>query len=164
MLTGEPAGSEGRPHSADVRTAPAAYFLAGLLAGFGLEEVLPVAFPISGSITLPSGGALLASGIVLLAVALLTLHHTGTAIDPMKESTVLITGGIYAFSRNPAYLGLSLIHAGLAILGRSCWTLAMLPPVVLLVRRCIIAREENYLRTVFGSAYADYIRKVRRWM
>ncbi len=157
-------GSKGRPHSADVRTAPAAFFLVGLLAGFGLEEILPVAFPIPGSITLPAGVALLASGVVLLAVALLTLRHAGTAIDPMKESTMLITGGIYSFSRNPAYLGLTLILAGLAILGRSGWTLVMLPPVVLLVRRCVIAREEDYLRTLFGTAYDEYARTVRRWL
>jgi protein-S-isoprenylcysteine O-methyltransferase Ste14 len=39
-----------------------------------------------------------------------------------------------------------------------------LPPVLWVVRRAVIDREERYLEARFGGAYLDYKRRVRRWV
>ncbi len=151
------------PESAHVVIAPALYYLVGLLLGFGLDLVsdlipgLPPSFRFSGIV-------LILAGMVLTGLALLTLYRSGTAIDPMKRTTRLVTSGVYRVSRNPAYLGLVFVYAGIALIGRSSASLALLPIVIALVWFQVIRREESYLLSVFGEEYTRYSREVRRWL
>ena len=46
----------------------------------------------------------------------------------------------------------------------SVWPLLMLPVVLVAVKRLVIDREEAYWRREFGLEYADYRRRVRRWI
>ncbi|MBL8645790.1 MAG: isoprenylcysteine carboxylmethyltransferase family protein, partial [Sphingosinicella sp.] len=56
------------------------------------------------------------------------------------------------------------IFAGLALIFDSLATLLLLPFVVILIDRQVIAREERYLETKFGDDYRAYKDKVRRWL
>ncbi len=87
-----------------------------------------------------------------------------TTIVPHHEVSALVTTGAYRFSRNPMYTGLALAYSGGALLAGSWWPLANLPVVLLLVRRLVIDPEERYLSVRFGEVYADYRRRVRRWL
>jgi protein-S-isoprenylcysteine O-methyltransferase Ste14 len=75
-----------------------------------------------------------------------------------------VTDGVYAFTRNPMYVGMALIFAGVAIRFDSLVALVVLPLVLLWVRTQVIAREERYLTGKFGENYLAYTRKVRRWL
>ncbi|GAB3714419.1 hypothetical protein GCM10027592_54200 [Spirosoma flavus] len=81
-----------------------------------------------------------------------------------KPARSLQTGGIYSLSRNPMYLGLLLLYAGLSLLIGNVWTMLLLPFLVLIVTRYVIKREERYLERAFGHAYQSYKEKVRRWL
>lgn len=87
----------------------------------------------------------------------------GRADAEARPTTALALGGPYRFTRNPMYLGLASLHLGAALLFDSFWVILTLPPVLWVVRRAVIDREERYLEARFGGAYLDYKRRVRRW-
>jgi hypothetical protein len=72
--------------------------------------------------------------------------------------------GPYRLTRNPMYLSLALLYAGIAILYQSIWALLLLFPVLFIIDRHVIVLEELYLERRFGSAYARYRTRVRRWI
>lgn len=74
----------------------------------------------------------------------------------------LVTGGIYAHTRNPMYLGNSLIVLGIAIILHSPIIYAICLPLAAFAYAAIIAAEEQYLRHKFGSEFEEYCRQVPR--
>ena len=102
------------------------------------------------------------SGFLLLLVGRLGLADSFRIGSP-KESTRLKVGGLFQFSRNPMYLGVyATILAGV---------LYTLNPLVLLagvfvvaVHHRIVLAEEQHLQKAFGAEYADYCRRVRRYL
>ena len=76
----------------------------------------------------------------------------------------LTTEGPFRYSRNPSYLALAMIYAGIAFLLNSLWAILFLPLVVVVMQREVIGREERYLERTFGEEYLAYKGKVRRWV
>lgn len=151
------------PDTSGVRVPPPAIYIAGFLIGVALE----LAFPIGG---LPFPLALLGglvAGALWLALdgtAMMLFQRARTSMVPMKPTTALVTSGPYRITRNPMYLGMAFLYAGLALALGVIWALAVLPLVLLTVDRIVIAREERYLELRFGDQYRDYKRRVRRWL
>jgi len=119
---------------------------------------------------------LLARGAVFIVVALvggatalagdLAFKRARTTINPLKpeKTTTLVTTGIYRFTRNPMYVGLTLVLLGWAACLCSAWALAGPVAFVLYISRFQIAPEERVLSAKFGTAYAEYRSRVRRWL
>jgi protein-S-isoprenylcysteine O-methyltransferase Ste14 len=111
-------------------------------------------------------GALpIATGIAIAAAAITRFRQSGTTLNPLEpgKATHLVTDGIFRLSRNPMYLGLSLLLIGWALwLGTaSPW---LVPPVfVLFIYRAQIVPEERALETLFGARYLEYRHTVARW-
>jgi protein-S-isoprenylcysteine O-methyltransferase Ste14 len=80
------------------------------------------------------------------------------------DSTILVTSGVYRFSRNPAYLGLVLIIAGIALWvgSLSPWIMVLLFPLFLY--KSYIQLEEEELLARFGQRYQQYRQLVPRWL
>ena len=76
----------------------------------------------------------------------------------------LVTGGLYAHTRNPMYVGNVLILAGLAVASNSWLCLAVLIPLYVFVCVAIVAAEERYLRERFSADFEAYCRDVPRWL
>jgi protein-S-isoprenylcysteine O-methyltransferase Ste14 len=76
----------------------------------------------------------------------------------------LVTTGIHGWSRNPIYVGMFLIYAGIGVLLRSPWIFLFMLPLAIAMRYGVIAREEAYLERRFGSAFSEYKARVRRWL
>ncbi|MEZ5565745.1 MAG: isoprenylcysteine carboxylmethyltransferase family protein [Gammaproteobacteria bacterium] len=89
-----------------------------------------------------------------------------TTPNPMKpdEATVLVSSGIYRFTRNPMYLGLLFILLAWSIFLAAPWVLLGPFAFVLFIGRFQIRPEEAALSRLFGADYADYKAKVRRWL
>ena len=100
--------------------------------------------------------------LALWAIAL--FRRAGTAPEPWKPASALLTQGPYRFSCNPIYLASALFHAGAALILGAPWALAALAPSLVVHHYGIVLREEAYLRRRFGDAYAAYCRRVRRWL
>lgn len=146
---------------AGVRFPPPLVFLGFLLLGPLIERFVQVP---RLDVPWPIGAAIAAAGVALVIVALGPFWKTGQDPAPWTPSGSVIDTGIYAHSRNPMYLGMALIHLGLAIVLHSWTALLLLPVAILVIRTQVIAREERYLEGKFGAAYTDYKRRVRRWL
>lgn len=147
-----------------VRLPPPVVFLAGLGLGFLLQRAFPLAFAAPGNPLPRWMGGLLALGSAALALwAFRTFHRAQTTVRPDRSASALITGGPFQFTRNPLYLSLSLLQAGLALVANALWPGLMLVPVLLVIRYYVIAREERFLLARFGRDYQAYRQAVRRW-
>ncbi|MCB9099139.1 MAG: isoprenylcysteine carboxylmethyltransferase family protein [Anaerolineales bacterium] len=103
-------------------------------------------------------------GVMINVIAANTFQTRNTTIKPFEESTALVTGGLYQVSRNPMYLGIVLILAGVAILLGSLTPFAVIPVVIVLLDRNFIRFEEQKLAQTFGPRWVEYRRRVRRWV
>ena len=103
-------------------------------------------------------------GLIVEGAAAGVFRRAGTAVEPWKPSTALVTNGIYALSRNPIYVGFTIVYAGLAIGLDSPLAAAMILPCLIVIDRFVIVREEAYLERKFGEAYRAYKGKARRWL
>ena len=146
----------------DVIAPPPLLYLGWLLGGVLLDRVLPPP-PLPGPLRL-AGAPLLAAGLALGGWFFTSMRRAGTPLDPYETPTALVVEGPFRLTRNPGYLGMALIYAGLSLLTGSRWPLALLPAAVATIDRGVISREERYLERRFGPAYADYRRRVRRWL
>jgi protein-S-isoprenylcysteine O-methyltransferase Ste14 len=142
---------------------PPLIFLAGLAIGLGLEELLPSA-SLPETLRAALGGALLGAGVILIGSFVTAFKRASTNVRPDRPTTAIVSTGPFRFTRNPGYLGMAAIFAGIALLGGALWALAMLVPTLLVIDRGVIAREERYLEGKFGAEYRDYKARVRRWL
>ena len=110
-----------------------------------------------------AGAALAVAGLVLIGGALGLFRRARTRPEPWRPASVLIASGLYRFTRNPMYLGMTLVSAGIAIFFESIAAAILLAVVVPIIDRFVIAREEAYLLRTFGQPYAAYRKTVRRW-
>ncbi len=136
--------------------------LAAFLAGVGIEWTWPSSL-LSWPWTLLAGTVLVGGGSILFGAALWTMRQRGKHPSHSDEPPELITDGPFRYSRNPVYVGHSLMHVGGSFLIDSVWPLVMLVPVLLYLRR-VIKREEARLVTLFGDEYDRYCQNVRRWL
>jgi len=150
--------------NAGVGFPPPFVYLGFLLLGLVADRVLP--WTLQGGAGWPwwtagSVIAIIGMGVVLTGTRL--FDELGNNVPPWLPATVLVTGGVYRFTRNPMYLGAAFTYFGLAIAFRSLGALALLAVVILVIRTQVIAREERYLTAKFGDDYVRYMREVRRW-
>jgi len=154
---------EPAPDNAGVIAPPPLIHLAGILVGAGLDWLWPAPFA-PGWAQLYLGPALFLAGFGLVATVALAFRRAGTSIRTEKPTTALVTGGPFGYSRNPAYVALSLAYLGLALAIDSLWILLLWLPVLAVMQRGVIAREERYLEAKFGESYRHYRARVRRWL
>ncbi len=110
------------------------------------------------------GGVLALIGFALMTVSVRQFRQAGTSIIPGEPSTVLLESGPYRFTRNPIYIGFVIFYFGLAIMLTSAWMLLLLIPVLIILQRGVVEREEAYLQAKFGDAYRKYQARVPRWL
>jgi protein-S-isoprenylcysteine O-methyltransferase Ste14 len=142
---------------------PPLIFMGGLAAGFGLEALLHSP-TVPGAVAWPVGTALIGVGGALALSFVRGFERAGTPVSPYSTSTKLVTDGAYRFTRNPGYLGMALVYAGIAVVTGSPWALVPLVGVLALIDRGVIVREERFLERRFGEGYLRYKRRTRRWV
>jgi protein-S-isoprenylcysteine O-methyltransferase Ste14 len=140
--------------------------LATCAGGLALDWLVPT-FVLRVLLTFPQrlfvGFVLGAAGAILGLVGELTFRAVGTNVMPWKPALRLSTIGIYRFLRNPMYVGLGLIVAGLGVTLASDWTLVLLVPAALVLHFGVVLREERYLEAKFGEDYRRYKAEVPRY-
>ncbi len=147
-----------------VAVHPPVLYAAAFLAGLGLDRLVPVAPAIPDGLRHGAASMLMTFGLCFACWAAWLFHRAGTGIPTWQAAKRLVQRGPYAISRNPMYVGLSAAHAGLALALASTWALLLLAPVLVVMDRLVVAREEPYLAARFGAPYEAYLRRVRRWL
>jgi protein-S-isoprenylcysteine O-methyltransferase Ste14 len=152
--------------TAGVIAPPPLIALAALVLGLLLDRLLP-AYVLTVLLSLPEriviGAILLAVSAGLAIPALLAFRAAGTHVEPWKPSSAVVTDGIFAWLRNPMYVGLIVGLAGLSVLLASDWTLVMTVVVAPVLHFGVVKREERYLEAKFGDAYRGYKARVPRY-
>jgi protein-S-isoprenylcysteine O-methyltransferase Ste14 len=141
---------------------PLTYLLA-LVAGLVLDKRFHVQFSTRGIARLV-GWPLVVGGVVLNGWFYTTMRRADTPIDPRQPVSKLTTEGPFRYTRNPAYLSMTMVYAGVALLRSSLWALLLLPLVLFVIQRDQIEREERYLEHTFDEEYLEYTARVRRWL
>jgi protein-S-isoprenylcysteine O-methyltransferase Ste14 len=158
--------SDSSPAGPDIRYPPPLLFVLGIAAGWLLCRAFPL--PLIGltarSAAALVGWLLVALGTGLSVWGLATFRGAGTPVRPNKPASTLVTHGPFRLSRNPMYLGLSLVYLGVMLLMNSAWIVLFLPLVITTLHLTVIRHEERYLSATFGIAYDEYRRRVRRWL
>ena len=152
--------------TAGVVLLPPLIYLGFLVLGVALGALVPV--PLLGPAwRIPrfvAGGVLVLVGVAVAARAKRRFDAAGTATNPLRPTSALVAAGPYRFTRNPMYLGMALLYAGLAVAFDGPLALALLAVALLVIRTQVIAREERYLERKFGDEYLAYKARVRRWL
>ncbi len=149
-----------------VAVHPPVLYGGAFLLAVALEWLAPLGPWIAWPDGLRHGAAsmLLVFGLCFAGWAAWLFHRAGTGIPTWQAARRLVMRGPYAISRNPMYLGVSAVYAGLALALANPWALVLLVPVLIVMDRLVIAREEPYLEARFGQPYRDYRARVRRWL
>jgi protein-S-isoprenylcysteine O-methyltransferase Ste14 len=144
---------------------PPFIYAGGLLLGWWVHRQWPLPLT-AGASQLREIVAVVCIGVwlVLMLWASLTFLQARTTFLPNRPARLLVTTGPYTFTRNPMYLSLAALYIGVTLWINSWWPVALLPIVLILIRRAVVAREERYLASAFPSEYSEYCRRVRRWM
>ena len=103
-------------------------------------------------------------GIGLMAGAFGLFRRTGQDPKPWESTPEIISTGIYRFTRNPMYVSMGLLQAGLGVAFANGWVVLLVPVVWGVIYAIAIRHEEAYLERKFGSRYTDYKKSVRRWL
>lgn len=161
-----PRDRSGRGGPLLVHVPPPLVYVAVFLLGVGLQRVVPLVLPLGvhAPAVRAAGGAALALGILLGPMNALMFLARGATLNPTRTPKRLFTGGVYRITRNPMYLGLLLVYAGLAFMHAQIWALILIAVPFAAADRIYIPCEEQRMTEAFGADYLQYCRRVRRWI
>ena len=120
-------------------------------------ELIKYPFNLIGIIFILLGG-------ILSGKSAKTLKKHNAPINLEDKSTTVVQAGFYKYSRNPMYLGMTLLLVGLSILSKNI--LSFIAPVFfwLVVNFKFIPAEEKKMESSLGKEYLDYKSNVTKWV
>ena len=146
-----------------VKTPPPLIFL-----GFGLFSIV---LHYLKPLTITGPLWLVYLGVIILISSFLGFGYmvnfykkNETEIEPTKNTSKIITSGLYRHSRNPVSLMSCAGPIGLGFIFMTYWAMFAFIPALIVVYYTAIKKEEQYLEKKFGQVYLDYKKKVRRWL
>jgi protein-S-isoprenylcysteine O-methyltransferase Ste14 len=118
---------------------------------------MPWPWNLAGVLPMGVGGLVIWRSMVVLS------SH-GTSAEPFQVATSLVTTGPFRLSRNPMYVGATLVLVGIAVALGTATPFLVLPLYLSAMQLRVIRPEEDMIRARFGEAYARYQATVRRWL
>ena len=140
---------------------PLSVLVAGLVLNFLIPLRLLARVPFLGRIAM--GGIAFVVGIGMAIGAIRIFRRVGTPARPSQPTLALATTGVFTRTRNPIYVGGSLVLLGIAIGFALDWVLLLLVSSLPLLHYGIILPEERYLERKFGDEYRRYKTTVPRY-
>lgn len=144
------------------RMLPPAYFGLALLCEIGAVLLAPRSDVADG--VRVAGVVAIGLGVALNLAADRAFKARSTTVKPFETPSSLVTSGVFRMTRNPMYLGMTLILFGAALAAGSLWALAAPVAFAALVQRRFIGAEEAQLSQCFGADWEVYRRTTRRWL
>ena len=107
----------------------------------------------------------LALGVTILLSCVRAFYVSGRGtLAPWFPPVTLVRDGLYKWSRNPMYIGVLLIVAGLALGFRSQVLWIYVAVLAVAVHLRVVFGEEPFLARAYGDAWTDYRKRVPRWV
>ncbi len=145
---------------------PPLIYAAAVVLGLLLDWLIPVyvlKVLLYGTTRIVIGVVLIGAGAALAIAGERAFRAVGTNTPPWKPTLNLATAGVFRYLRNPMYVGMTLMVAGLAVALASDWMLVLLVPTVWVVHHGVVLREERYLEQKFGEPYRRFKASVPRY-
>ncbi|QOV92434.1 isoprenylcysteine carboxylmethyltransferase family protein [Humisphaera borealis] len=149
----------------ELRVPPLFVWVVFAGAMFGVARLVPTpTFKLPGASVYAI--ALVVLGAAVALVGVVAFRRAGTTVNPITPSAagIVVSGGIYRFTRNPMYLGFLVALAGWAIQLSNVAAALLLPAFVAYMTRFQIKPEEQALAAKFGPQFMQYRSRVRRWV
>jgi protein-S-isoprenylcysteine O-methyltransferase Ste14 len=154
---------DNEPDNPGIKVPPPLIYLLPLLLGLILHSRAHLPF-LPNSVVRMVGWPLICCRALIGGWWRKTMRDADAPVRTDRPVPRLTTAGPFGYSRNPAYLSLAMIYAGIAALRNSLWAILFLPLVLYVIQREVIWREERYLERTFGEEYLAYKARVRRWV
>jgi protein-S-isoprenylcysteine O-methyltransferase Ste14 len=142
-------------------------FVPLIALGLGIAAhlwLLPLSIPLANGVRYGAAVLLLGSGTALMLSAFGLFRRTGQDAKPWESTPEIISTGIYRYTRNPMYVSMGLLQAGIGVALANGWVVLLVPVVWAVIYFIAIRHEEAYLEGKFGSVYTEYKSSVRRWI
>ena len=154
-----------RMQTLELKIPPPVVALLVAVAMWELSRLAPL-LDISAIVRATAAAIFALAGAGLDIAGFVSFRRARTTINPLRPETTssLVCSGIYRVTRNPMYLGLLLILTAWAIFLSCAWALSGPAAFVLYINRFQIRPEERLLAGKFGTDYAAYAARVRRWL
>ena len=137
------------------------FIIALLLTWFaGQLEILPLPHPLR-----PFGFVLFIAGGVIGIAGVVAFRQHQTTVNPYSphKASRLVDSGIFAYSRNPMYLGLVVAIVGFAFIVRDACGFIFALLTFIYLQRFQIIPEERTMRELFGEEFVSYCKRTKRW-
>jgi protein-S-isoprenylcysteine O-methyltransferase Ste14 len=141
---------------------PPLIYIAAAVTAVGLERLVPTGDLVPGVFRL-AGFFAMAAGGALDCSAMLTMRRHHANILPHRAATNLVTSWPFSFTRNPIYLGNTVMLIGAAGAFSNVWFAAAAPLAVAAVTPLAVRREEHHMSELFGGSWRAYASRVPRW-
>lgn len=110
------------------------------------------------------GAVLCLAGLVGLLLSLVSFGNSFRVGIDIEKPDKLITSGMFAVSRNPLYVSFIALFGGLMLMHFNPASVILYFVFFIPVVHRQVMREEKFMRGHYGEEYADYCRKVRRYL
>lgn len=152
---------EDRP---EVSIHPPTVFFSALLIGYILRVFLGGWLPLPRIIGEGAGGLMMVAALIMAVSAITAFAEAGEKLTPASPSVAFFTDGPFRLSRNPIYLAMILFGVGFGLATLNIWIIAASILAGAIFNFFVIPQEEDYLARRFGTDYAAYRARVRRWL
>lgn len=145
---------------------PPILFAGAAVIALGLQTLLPLPWPGGAwaAVLAMAGIFLMAAGVAIDLAAMLAFRRHRTTVLPHRGATRLITDGPFRYSRNPIYVGNTLLVAGVGLAFGIAWMIPAALAGAWGTQVLAITREERHLAARFGPEWADYAARTPRWL
>ncbi len=140
---------------------PPVWTAASVALAWAASHLMPWA--VLGTLGQVAGAILALAGLGLMAAAVLEMQKARTTVIPRRQPSALVTSGIFAYSRNPIYLGDLMVVAGAMLWLQVPWALPMIGVLAFILRSRFIEGEETRLTETFGAEFALWAARTGRW-
>jgi protein-S-isoprenylcysteine O-methyltransferase Ste14 len=157
--------AQSKAGGARVRFPPPLVFVVWIGVGVLLQRfVLRGSLPIAPTVRVVLGVVVALAGLAFGAPAIRQLRRTGQDPAPWLPSPELVVAGIYRHSRNPIYVGMTILQLGIGVALGNPWIAGLAAAGLLTVHFVAVRPEEAYLAEKFGEPYLRYKAAVRRYV
>lgn len=149
-----------------VRIPPPIMFAVPLVIGILLKDRMPLVHVDAATARWLQwlGIGLIVAGVAHALTSVILFVSSKTTIIPHSHASTFVRRGAYRWTRNPMYVGMTLIYVGICAITTALLALLLLSIPLVFVDRLVIPMEERHMEEVFGRDYIDYKTRVRRWL
>lgn len=152
---------ETKKDAPDVKMLPPMMLALFMVGGIALDWLIPLNWGHGWGWL----GLIMVVGALAFAKwAIKTFEEAGTNVPPNMPATTIVTGGPFKYSRNPMYLSMIVLYAGVAMLADAPLMLLLTVGLWYVLDNKVIKAEEAYLEVKFGEEYTAYKERTQRWI